>query len=205
MSPRLSILSLCSLLLCGCVPIPQSEVAYRDSKATVKDRDVLYFPWPTIVAERSVINVCGHSYSHVRGAGPCYLEIPGKNTILFVTGGEGSAVVHLVDMDTRKERHFRAYDSNIGKCIRPSTEAGKREYERVESAAGDTIVISALALNKSRYKYFIDLKQPKLIREERDFLGYDGKWHHCIFEGGKAHWDDAGQSGDSATLEDNDK
>src|ERR1035441_6195638 len=164
MSPRLSILTLCSLLLCGCVPIPQSEVAYHDSKATVKDRDVLYFPWPTIVAERSVINVCGHSYSHVRGAGPCYLEIPGKNTIMFVTGGEGSAVVHLVDMDTRKERHSRAYDSNIGNSIRPSTEAGKRECERVESAAGDTVVISALALNKSRYKYFIDLKEPKIGR-----------------------------------------
>ena len=205
MSPRLSILTLCSLLLCGCLPIPQSEVAYRDSKATVKDRDVLCFPWPTIVAEHSVLNVCGHSYSHVRGAGPCYLEIPGKNTIMFVTGGEGSAVVHLVDMDTRKERHFRAYDSGIGNSIRPSTEAGEREYERVESAVGDTVVIAALALNKSRRKCFIDLKQPRFIREERDFLGYDGKRHRCIFEGGKADWNDAGQSGGSATLEDNSK
>jgi hypothetical protein len=130
------------------------------------------------------IRVFGRSYSNPRGSGLCYLEIPEKNALLFVTGQQGSAIVHLVDLTTHKERHFPAYDSVIGHEIGQHEDKAS-SYERVESVAGDVVVISAAGYH-TRSKYFIDWKEPKFIREERDSLVFrSNTWKHAVFEGGK--------------------
>ncbi len=186
---RLAVAALASAWLTGCAPIPVSETEYRDANVTVTERGVLYYPWPSMVGERAVIKVYGRHYSHVRGGGPSYLEIPGKNALLFVTGPPGGAVVHIVDKTTHKESHIPAYDSDIGENI---GRGGQTGWERVETVNGDLLTISA-ARNESiavgrdfRYKHFIDLKAPKFIRQEVDYFDrQDQKVRHIVDEGGR--------------------
>ncbi len=173
-----------SVLFVGCVPIPISEGSRHDEKVSVSAGGLYYFPWPAMGPEWSHIRVFGRSYSKPRGSGLCYLKIPQKNALLFVTGEHGAAVVHLVDLTTHKERHFPAYDSLIGYEICNPAEYTSH-YEKVESVSGDIVVISAAGYN-TRSKHVIDFKKPQFIREERDTLGFrSGIWKHSVFEGGK--------------------
>jgi hypothetical protein len=164
------LMALASLLLCSCVPIPLSEVSYHDDKVTVKYKSWWYFPWVHgVVCERDVIRVCGVPYENVRGTHPYYLQIPDTNRILFVTGGD-SAVIHIVDLDTRKAHRCRAYDSSIGMDI------GRQE--RIVSVENGVALITA---PKGR-KYWIDLNKPKMVREEYYTWAPDKKWYHWVFD-----------------------
>ncbi len=176
------------LLLGGCIPIPISEGGYHDDKVRISDGGILYFPWPSMGPEWTVYKIYGHRYSKVRGHWPCYLEIPGKNTILFVTGAHGSAVVHLVDETSHKDRCFPAYNSFIGYSIGDSS---NDRYEKVESVTGDTIIISAASsgFQKTRSKYHLNLSKPCFIREERDQLEWGSdEWKHHVLEAGTNSW-----------------
>jgi hypothetical protein len=170
-------------LLSGCVPVPILHGGYHDAKVRVSGGELYYFPWPSTGAEWTHIRVFGRIYSNPRGSGPCYLEIPQKNAMLFVTGNYGYTIVHLVDLTTHKERHFPAYDSLIGADIR-DPEENTEAYEKVESVTGDILVISA-GDTSFHSKHFIDFKEPRFIREERDSLDHGGMYKHTVLEGGK--------------------
>ena len=172
-----------SASLAGCVPIPTVHGDYHDAKVRVSDGGLYYFPWPSMGPEWSHIRVFGRAYSNPRGSGPCYLEIPQNNALLFVTGDYGSTIVHLVDLKTHKERHFPAYDSLIGANIR-APEENTEAYEKVESVTGDILLISA-GDSRFRSKHFIDFKEPRFIREERDSVEFGRVWKHSVLEGGK--------------------
>jgi len=160
-----------SLFLCSCVPIPLSKVSYTDAKATVKCKSWWYCPWPhAVVCEREVIRVCGVPYENVRGYRPFYLQIPGTNSILFVTGGD-SAVVHIVDLDTRKAHRCRTYDSSIGMDI--------GRGEKIVSVENGV----ALITGPQGRKFWIDLNKPRLVREEYYTWAPNKMWYHWVFDG----------------------
>ena len=179
-----AILILCALLG-GCVAVPSSKVAYHDDKVTVTGHTVFIYPWFSDTYSYSVLSAFGQDYPDVRGSLPCYIEIPERNSILFVTGKEGHAVVHIVDLQTKKERSCPAYDSEIGTCILPKDQVTDTSYEKVESITEDTLVLSA-ATYKRRFKHQIDLKQPRYIRQESEFFDdfVEHKWVSSVYEGG---------------------
>jgi hypothetical protein len=186
-SHRIPLLIIGLLLSSGCVPIPYTRVWYQDDKVTVTELGVTWMVHGG--GGTNMITVFGSHYLDVRGAGPCYLEIPGKNELLFVTGGYGKAVVHLVDLTSHKETHFPAYDSNIGKQI-SGEKNGKYEFERIESVTDDLLIISSAQTYSAdidrHFKQFIDLKTPKFIRQEYDYYdSFDKQRHHDVYEGGK--------------------
>jgi hypothetical protein len=60
-----------------------------------------------------------------------------------------------------------------------------RRVEHVESLTGDLLVIATARTNDYACRYFIDLKEPRFLREERISRG-----RRYVFEGGKANWNE---------------
>src|SRR5262245_57236562 len=108
---RLMLIAFISALHAGCVPIPVHHTMYHDPRVKITAGEIFYFPWPLFISRWSHMKVYGRHYAEVRGAEPCYLEIPQINSLLFVTGGNGKAVVHMVNINSHKEINFPAYDS----------------------------------------------------------------------------------------------
>ena len=196
---ELAFIALVSALVSGCAPIPRSYVLYHDDKVAVTHRYVRYYPWPVEGWARTGFEVYGQPYSHIRGdlnhssgAKGCYLEIPGRNQLLFVTGDQGRAIVHIVDEKTYQERHFPAYDSDIGKYIGGD---GQFAWEKVEDLSGDLLTIHAGANGGEYrgehfayrlYRHYINLRESKYIRQEMEYYSHrEQKQVHKVYEGGK--------------------
>ena len=158
--------------------MPSSKISYHDDKVTITGHTVFIYPWFSDTYSYSVLTAFGHEYSDVRGSLPCYIEIPERKSILFVTGKDGHAVVHIVDLETRKERNCAAYDSDIGTCILPKDQTTDSSYEKVESVSGDVLVIGG-ATYQRHFKHYIDLKEPRYLRQEAEMFGKPS-----IYEGG---------------------
>jgi len=163
---QLSVIAMCAVCYCANA---STEVVYKDNKVTVTETLHSYIPFSVHVSISDTISikVFGETYKDVRGYNPYYLEIPGTNLILFVTGpdhnGSGNAVVHLVNLSTKTEKHFRAYDSHIGSNIRFADV--QKEFEKIESVAGSEVVISAGFLDR-RYHYYLNFAKPEFEKEE---------------------------------------
>src|SRR5437762_752160 len=127
-------LGLCGL--CSCAGPSTTEV-YRDGNVRVTERLGWSFLSPHRGSDTISIFIFGKKYRDVRGSDLYYLEVAEKHSILFVTGpdhnGSGNAVVHVVNLHTREERHCRAYDSHIGSNICSLDKQTEQRFERVES------------------------------------------------------------------------
>src|SRR5690349_13766193 len=120
-----------------------NEVVYKDAKVTVTETRHSNIPFSAHagISDKISITIFGRTYKEVRGWQHYYLEIPGTNLILFVTGpdhnGNGNAVVHLVNLDTKEEKHFRAYDSHIGSNICPKERHTAQGFEKIENVTAN--------------------------------------------------------------------
>ena len=163
----------CSVAICAiCYCADAStKVIFKDDKVTVTETLHSYIPFSAHagISDTISITVFGKTYKGVRGWQPFYLEIPGTNLILFVTGpdhnGSGNAVVHLINLKTKDEKHFRAYDSHIGSNIHPKEKQTEQNFEKIENVTNNTVVISAGFLDR-RYRYYLDLAKPSFEKEE---------------------------------------
>jgi len=154
------------VLLCGCAH--ENRVRYRDDLVEITERSTIQFLNVHGSTDTEVLTIWGREFKDVRGRNPCYLQIPGRPLILFVTGRDfdgGQATVHLADLTTKKIVDFPAYDSHVGSEI---GEPKPNWYERVAKVDGDQLVIEA-AFSDRRFVYFIDLSKPRFVREEADF------------------------------------
>jgi len=164
------------LPLAGCMK--STSVVYSDKNVTVTLKDTVNFINVHASHGYFEMTVFGEKYSEVRGWIPFYIEIPEKESILFVTGREydnGQATIHVVNLNTKKELHFPAYDSNIGKCIRNTNNLDASNnvlfFEQVEKVAGNKLIIGAGEWN-SRYRYYLDLQIPEFEKEEGWWTNY---------------------------------
>ena len=157
------IVALCGL--CSCVG-PSTKEVYRDAQVNVTERTGWFFLSPHMASSTTSIFVFGKKYKDVRGYQPYYLEIPEKDAILFVTGpdhnGDGNAIVHLVNLKTKGEKHCCAFDSHIGSNI---YKQNGQQFEEVESVSGDKLVIRA-GFSNARFRYHLDLAKPEFEKEE---------------------------------------
>ena len=121
-----------------------------------------------------------------------YLTLPKRNSILFVTGrnsnNNGQAIVHVVDLLTKREIQIPAYDSHIGENIRTNgavTNGGQCEI--VEKIDGDKLVIRAEGLlGGSSFRYYLDLRKPTFEKEEAEVRPpILGTTNHYIYLNGK--------------------
>ena len=168
-----NLMQLCAVAVCAvCYCANAStEVIYKDDKVTVTETIHSYIPFSAHagISDTISITVFGKTYKDVRGCQPYYLEIPGTNLFLFVTGpdhnGNGNAVVHLVNPNTKIEKNFRAHDSHIGSNICPKEEQTGQRFEKIESVTTNEVVISAGFLDR-RYRYYLDLTKPAFEKEE---------------------------------------
>lgn len=99
-------------------------------------------------------------------------------------GVEGKAIVHVIDLTTKKEIHFPAYDSHIGNNIRLDTGLkAQDELEQIESVNGDKVIISAKFLD-SNYRYYLDLAKPEFEKEEGSDV-FEGRTNTWVYPNGK--------------------
>src|ERR1051325_6532259 len=76
-----------TLLLCSCLATSK-KVVYEDERVVVTERLSFYVIPPNVHAGSDTISMrlFGKTYKEIRGTPPYYLEIPGTESILFVTG-----------------------------------------------------------------------------------------------------------------------
>jgi len=177
-----SMLIIFGLAFAGCAH--ETRPLYRDSLVEVTEHLSIQILNVHGSTSKSVLTIWGRTFDEVRGQDPYYLQLPGRPIVLFVTGrdfDDGQATVHLANTLTHEIRSFPAYDSHIGSNI-----GMKYEFERVTSLTDDILVIEA-NLSDRKYRYRIDLREPRFIREEADFLDSNmtHKWEHYVYEGGK--------------------
>ena len=149
-----------TLLLCSCLSTSKN-VVYEDERVVVTERVSFYVIPPNVHAGSDTISMrlFGKRYKEVRGTPPYYLEIPGTESILFVTGrdyDEGQATVHIVDLKTKKRFSFAAHDSHIGSDI------GAGEF--IEGLGDGKFIVSSERFN-CRFTNYLDLKTKKLEKE----------------------------------------
>jgi len=156
------------LIWSGC--LKTTETVYSDENVIVKFKDTVNFVNIHASHGYNEMTVCGEKYQEVRGWIPFYLTIPGKDSIFFVTGRDydnGQAMVHVVNLKTKTEIHFPAFDSHIGSNIRNTNNTDI--YENIEKVDGDEIVINAGQSN-ARYRYYLNLAKPEFEKEEAYWL-----------------------------------
>ena len=151
-------------LCSGCVN--STKESYSDGKVVVLYHDTLNLVNVHASSGYFEIQVLGKSFDYVRGWKPFYLQIPGKNWILFVTesGPENRrlATVHLADFDRKVINDIPAFDSSIGQNIRIPE---PKIFETVEHFDGRNLVVLTEFLDR-RLLYYIDLEMGKFVKEE---------------------------------------
>lgn len=175
--------AMCSLSGCG----HSTHVRYQDDLVKVTERSTINFINVHASSDTEVLTIWGREFKDVRGRSPCYLRIPGRPMILFVTGRDfdnGQATVHLADTSSRRVVDFSAHDSRIGSNIGPP---GTNWYERVASVQGQQLAVEAAESN-CHYKYSIDLATPSFEKEEQTVEDpATGNIIHHVYEHGIAH------------------
>ena len=154
------LVALSCVTLCSCSH--STNTTYEADKVKVLHKDTLNLVNVHASHDEMWLVAFGKTYKEVRGQAPFYLEIPGKNSILFVTGrthDDGQATVHVLNYRTGKEINFPAYDSSIGSNI------SSGGTEKVVSVNGQKVIISAEFLDR-RYRYYLDLEKPEFEKEE---------------------------------------
>lgn len=173
-------------ILSACSCVRKDRLRYRDELVEVRELSKINLLNVHSSSDNEVLIIWGKRFNDVRGRNPCYLRIPGKPLILFVTGrtwDHGQAVVHLANTESHAILDFPAYDSSIGRCI---GDPESNYFEKVESVNGDELVIVS-GFNDRRFRYVINLKHPSFVREEGEFLsGISKKREHYIYEEGRA-------------------
>ena len=160
------LIAVSSLIFVGCVKT--TNVAYSDKNVAVSFKNTVNLVSVHASHGYYEMTVCGVKYSGVRGYNPFYLSIPEMDSILFVTGRDydnGQAMVHIVNLKTKTEIHFPAYDSHIGSNIRTNSPDMSEVVEKID---GSQIIIHAEGLERS-FRYYIDLSKPRLEKEEAEF------------------------------------
>jgi len=166
-------------VLCSCSR--SITTAYEDDKVKVLHKDSVNFLNVHASHDEMWLVAFGKTYKEVRGQAPFYLTIPGKDSILFVTGrtyDNGQATVHVLSYKTGKALRFPAFDSRIGENI---SSGGS---EKIESVAGDKVIISAKFLER-QYRYYLDLKKPEFEKEEANEPIHAGETNFHFWINGK--------------------
>ncbi len=153
-----------ALLAVGC--IKSTKPVYSDPNVTVVYKDTANLANVHASHGHYELTVFGKTYSEVRGYIPFYVPIPEKNSILFVTGREARAVVHVVNLRTKAAVQIPAYHSHIGHNIRTNSTGASEWLEKVD---GNRITIHARGPVDDSYRYFLDLVEKKIEREEAEF------------------------------------
>jgi hypothetical protein len=180
-----TVLPLLCALLCSCAH--ETTTAYQDDKVKASEKNTANFANVHASHDEMWLEAFGKTYKGVRGIAPFYLEIPGKDSILFVTGrtyDDRQATVYVLNHKTKKEIHFPAFDSRIGEEIGQAEGSGCSE--KITSVNGEKVVIGAQLLNQ-RYSYYSDLQKPEFEKEE--YTGPDplhlGNTHSYVFVNGE--------------------
>ena len=170
--------ALISLMFLSSSCIPSCKSIYKDDKVSVKEKSLVNILNVHASKDTITITVFGKNYEDVRGNPPYYLEIPGKDSILFVTGytfDNGQATVHIVNLSTKQETNFPAYDSSIGEGICTTNSQTADWFEKIESINGDKLQISAAMTNR-RLHYYLDLQKSEFEKEDGFYTNYTNTW-----------------------------
>jgi len=166
-------------VLCSCSR--STTTAYEDDKVKVLHKDTVNFLNVHASHDEMWLVAFGKTYKEVRGQAPFYLNIPGKDSILFVTGrtyDNGQATVHVLNYKTGKLISFPAFDSRIGQNI------SSGGIEKIESVTGEKVIISAKFLDR-QYRYYLDLKKREFEREEANEPIHAGETNFHVWINGK--------------------
>src|SRR5947199_37088 len=77
---------------------------YRDKNVVATEKNPPLYPFNVHGSKTTYLEVNGKTYQGVRGSPPYYLDIPGLNSILFVTERPRNKVVfHVVNLQSKRD------------------------------------------------------------------------------------------------------
>jgi len=147
-------------------PIPldtKAKTTYHDENVTIEVIPPLFVHSD----ERVFLKVAGKRYGHVFGAPPYYINLPQRDSILFVTQpGRERITIHLFNLKTKKDLQMESTDGFLVSRIKDSG--------WVERLEGEELVLGRTGVDFKVFYYF-DLKKGKLYRIEQVDLDKTGK------------------------------
>jgi len=147
-------------------PVPQdtkAKTTYHDENVTIEVKP----PQFAHSDERVFLIVSGKRYGHVIGAEPYYINLPQRDSILFVTqAGRERIAIHLFNLKTKKDLEMESIDGFVV--------SGIKDSGWVERLEGEELVLGRTGVNFKEFDYF-DLKRGKLYRVENLDLDTTGK------------------------------
>jgi hypothetical protein len=116
---------------------------YRDNKVVAGE---IRRPWDVFAAHISrpqYLTVAGKTYRGIRGLAPYYLDVPGTNSILFVTQATGDHITfHLLNLNTKEEVQIDGGTCGFGWGIGGSRKPGEKFTDYIESADSNRITVA---------------------------------------------------------------
>ena len=114
----------------------------------------------------------GKTFAPVTGSPPYYLEIPGRNAIIFVTEPDpvSRATWHVYDFQSDSDTIVAGHDHLFGRAIGVGD---PKNRSWIDSSSSNELVV-ANRFNNTSAKYAIDLNQRKVTKVEVFVYGQDG-------------------------------
>jgi hypothetical protein len=106
------------------------------------------------------LTVFGRTYRRVRGLRPFYLDVPGLDSILFVTG-EDDQIFYLVDLKSKKVLRVNADKCGFGGHIGSFRGAGEPYTDFVDSATSNCVVVAS-QYPDAKKSFYLDFNAGKL-------------------------------------------
>lgn len=112
------------------------------------------------------ISVGGQKYMNVKGMDPCYLKIPGREQILFITSNERETefTYHFVSLEDGKDITMTVHDTGLYDCFGYDDPKHQPSFELID---GSKIVIVVRRPDFSR-RYRFDLQARTAVEETGD-------------------------------------
>jgi hypothetical protein len=117
--------------------------SYRDAKVSAGEVRRLWDIVAAHISRPTYLSVGGRVYHRVRGVAPYYLEVPGTNSILFVTQTPDDHITyHIFNLKTKEDIQIDGDHSGFGGSIGAAKSPGYRFGDRIESADTTRMTIS---------------------------------------------------------------
>lgn len=148
---------------------------FRDKKVTAGE---VRRPWDLFavhVSRPQYLTVAGKTYRGVRGMAPYYLDVPGTNSILFVTQAPGDHITfHILNLGTKEEVQIDGGTSGFGWHLGGPRKPGDKFTDYIEGAQSNRLTL-VKRTDDWMERTVLNLATKLLEREETFYFNASGQ------------------------------
>src|ERR1051326_8650553 len=152
---------------------PKERITYRDDNVIVGIRQPGWYPLNFHGDEITFLIVRNKRFENIRGDGPCYLNVPQLDSILFVTeNAHDKPTIHLFNLTTKKDIKLDPANDSFGNHIGAAEQERRREW--LQTAEPDLLVLASRAPPNLNAFYYFNLRKRKIVKIEELYIDKKG-------------------------------